>query len=265
LNEMKFAVQEDKVPGSSLPDKLRRLETYGYDGIELWGRDGLRESIGSIDDWLSTSKVKISTICSGYSGDLLAADRESRERAILGIEERLGWASQLGAVGLITVPTFGGPKLSDLSPLFPSMKELETRLLVEEVKRLSKSAEDKGAYLILEPINRYETHFMNRLEQAVAICREIGSEKVAVMADYFHMNIEESKIEESIGQFSDFIVHLHLADSNRVQPGYGHTDFSSLAVLERKGFKHYGALECSILGNPETELPRTLAYLKKHL
>ena len=262
---MKFAVQEDKVPGESFSDKLQKLDSYGYDGIELWGKESMGNTLAKMKDDLSTSRVKASTICSGYPGDLLGAEKDLRDRAIRGMKDRLRWASELGAVGVITVATFGGPKVSDVSPLFPTVKDLERKLFIEELKELAKTAQDVGAYIILEPINRYETHFMNRLEEGVSICKAVGSEWIRIMGDYFHMNIEEDRIERSIREYSDFIVHIHLADSNRILPGYGHTDFSSLAILDNAGYKYYAALECAVPGDPNDELPKSLAYLKKYL
>jgi len=259
---MKLAVQENLVDGSSPQEKVERLEKYGYDGMEVWGRD-VAQRMGELKAALSTSRVKVSTICAGYEGDLLGADRATREKAMQGVRERLRTAAELGAVGLITVPTFGVPKIPDLAPWMPDVQEVEQRILVEECRLLGRYAEDVGAYLILEPLNRYETHFMRRLEQAVAVCKEVGLEHVKVMADFFHMNIEEPSIASSLDAALDYVVHIHLADSNRVLPGYGHTDFAvPFRVLKGRGYKHFMALECHVPGPPGVELPKCARHLR---
>jgi len=260
---MKLSVQENMVPGDTLSAKLRNIEKYGYEGVEVWGAD-LPRRVEEIKSGLSASKVKLSTVCAGYPGDLLGADRKTRENAIEGIKERLKISADLGAVGIVTVPTFGEPKISDLYPWRRDIQEVEKEILIEECRILGKCADDVGAHVILEPLNRYETHFMRRLEQAVEVCKAVGREHVKIMADFFHMSIEESNIPSSLEKAADFVVHIHLADSNRLLPGYGHTDFKSgFTALKKAGYKHFMALECGVRGDPEIELPKCAKYLKK--
>jgi sugar phosphate isomerase/epimerase len=141
--------------------------------------------------------------------------------------------------------------------------QLEKNVLIEEFKILGKDADNLGVYLILEPINRYETHFINRLEQAVEIVEAVGREHVQVMADFFHMSIEEANIASSVEAASKHIVHIHLADSNRLLPGHGHTDFrKSFQVLKKAGFKNYMALECGVPGDPNETLPKCASFLR---
>jgi sugar phosphate isomerase/epimerase len=261
---MKLALQENLVPEKDLREKLGKIEQYGFEGIELWGRNELGNRMKEIKDAISTSKVKVSTICSGYSGDLLGAERKVREEAMEGVKQRLAWAAELGATGVIVVPTFGGPKICDLSPVYSSVDEFEKKLLVEECKILGKYAGDVGSFVLLEPLNRYETHLLRRLEDAVNICKEVRLDHVKIMADFFHMNIEERIIPESIEASGEYIAHVHLADSTRELPGYGHTDFKGgFSALKKIGYKRYMALECSIPGPPELELPKCAKYLKK--
>jgi len=260
---LKLAVQENLVPGDTFSEKLQNAEKHGFEGVEVWGSDIL-EREKDVKASLSTSKVELSTVCAGYPGDLLGADRKAREIAIEGIKERLKVCAELGAVGIVTVPTFGEPKISDLYPWRTDAHEVEKQILIEECKILGKYADDVGAHVILEPLNRYETHFMRRLQQAVEVCEAVRREHVKIMADFFHMSIEEADIPSSLEKASDFIVHVHLADSNRLLPGYGHTDFKSgFAVLKRKGYKYFMALECGIPGDPKIDLPKCAKYLKQ--
>jgi len=259
---MKLAIQENIVPGKTLSEKIWKIEEYGFEGIEVWGSD-LPQRLNEIKDALSTTKIKLSTVCSGYGGDLLGADRKSREIAIRDIKERLGMCAELGGVGVITVPTFGGPKIPDLYPWRSDVRDVERMILVEELKVLGEYADDVGAYILLEPLNRYETHLINRLEQAVEVCRVVGKEHVKIMADFFHMNIEEADIAGSIKAANGYIIHVHLADSNRLLPGYGHIDFKSgFNALRKIGYRNFMALECEIPGDPDAELPRCVRYLK---
>ena len=109
-------------------------------------------------------------------------------------------------------------------------------------------------------------HFLKILDDAVGICKQINSPNVQIMADFFHMSIEEQDIAESIEKAGSYIRHVHLADSTRLLPGCGHTDFQSgFAALKSVGFLDYMALECGIRGAAEEELPKSVRYMKQWL
>ena len=265
MKPVKLAIQENLLPGETFSEKLSNAEKFGFEGVEVWGRK-LPERAEEIRKSIETSKLRISTICSGYPGDLLGAESSERKTAIEGIKKLLKICAELRGVGVITVPTFREPKIPDLYPWQPDVKEIEKQILIEECKILGRYAEDVGSYVILEPINRYETHFMNTLRQAIEICKTVNMEKVKMMADFFHMNIEEADISESLKEASEYLVHIHLADSNRMLPGYGHTDFEGpLKVLKGIGYKKFMALECRVPGNPFKTIPESVKYLRKFM
>jgi len=196
----------------------------------------------------------------------LGPSRKERETAIEGLKEKLKICAELGGVGVIVVPTFREPKIPDLYPWCPDVKEIEKQILIEECKIVGKYADDIGAYVLLEPLNRYETHFINRLQQAIEICEAAGKEHVKIMGDLFHMSLEEADMPSSLEKAADYIRHIHLADSNRLPPGQGHTDFkSAFKALEKVRYKNFMALECRILGDPHEELPKSVRYLKRFI
>jgi len=257
-----FSIQENLLPGDNLEKKFDNARKLGFDAVEIWGHN-IEKRVNEVKSVKDSIGIKISTICSGYPGDLLSLDRSAREQAIKGIKIRLSMAAELDAVGVIVVPTFGGPKLPDLYPLFRDIRDLERKLLIEELKILGRHADNVGAYILIEPLNRYETHFVNRLEQAASICDEVGFEHVKIMGDFFHMNIEEANISESLRKYAEYIKHIHLADSNRLPPGYGHIDFkSAFEVLKEVGYRYYLALECAVPEPKFEVLKKTLSFLR---
>lgn len=259
---MKLVAREEMIPGKNLKEKFTNLEKYGFEGIEFWG-EGIVEREKEIIKVSSQSSVKVSTICARYEGCLLSDKKEEREKAIKDIETLLKVAGNIGAVGLIVVPIKGPPRLPDLSP-WMEIKELEKKMLIEILVIIGKTAEDVGSICLLEPLNRYETHLINRLKEGVEICNEVGSFGVKIMADFFHMNIEERKIDEAIKEADSFIYHIHLADSTRLLPGYGHIDFKSgFAALNEIGYDKYMGLECGVPGKPEKDLPKCVKYLRE--
>lgn len=261
---MRLAVRDSYVPGTSFVERLERIEDYGFMGVEVRGVEILEKFV-EIREALPSSKVKFSTVC-GSPGDLLGGDRKTREMAMNNVKERLEVCAKLGGVGVIVVPTFGGSKIQDLFPWRSDIQEIEMNILIEELKILGKVADDLEVFVILEPLNRYETHFIKRLEQAVDVCETVNIEHVKTMGDFFHMSIEESSIQGSLELAFDYLVHIHLADSNRLLPGQGHINFKpSFELLRKNGYNNYLALECGITGNPDLELPKCVSYLKKLL
>ncbi len=83
------------------------------------------------------------------------------------------------------------------------------------------------------------------------------------MPDFFHMNVEGSNIVASLVAAARHIGHVHLADSNRLLPRLGHTDFAAgFAALKHSGYDGALAIECRVTGNPVVELPRALDFLR---
>ena len=107
---------------------------------------------------------------------------------------------------------------------------------------------------------------LNRVEQAVELCEAIGRPSIKVMGDLFHMNIEEDDLDEAIRQANGHMAHVHLADSNRLQPGAGHTDFAgAFGALRDIGFDGYMAMECGIRGNAREILPEVARHLRSRM
>jgi sugar phosphate isomerase/epimerase len=257
---MKWAAQENLVPGASFAEKAHRLAQLGYEGIELRG-DDLTSRVEEVQRGLLASGLKATCVCGGFKHGLLFPQREEREASMRQIEALLRAAGEIGAQGVIVVPIFGGPQVPDLSPLHTA-PQLEEELLVLQLERLARYARSCGTQVILEPLNRYETHLLNRVEQAVAVVRRVGEQHLTVLADVFHMAIEEADLAATIRAHGASIGYVHLADSNRQVPGLGHTDFRAVfAALRDVDYAGWMSLECGV-PDGERSLRETLAWMK---
>jgi sugar phosphate isomerase/epimerase len=261
---MKLAVQDGLLPGRCLREKLDNAAAYGFEGVEIGGW-ALLNAFDDAARALEGHPVKLSTICSGYGGSLVDASKAERDRAVTDMARLLEAGGKLGAVGLICVPCFGAPKLPDLSP-WRTAESLELDLVVDLLGPLADVAHKNKCLLLIEPLNRYETHLLKRLRDAVKVVKRVGRKGVAIMADLFHMNIEEDDIPRAILDAGKHIHHVHLADSQRWQPGTGLTDFrAAFKALKQVGFKDFMALECGIRGNRAKALRDCAAFLKKQM
>ena len=136
-------------------------------------------------------------------------------------------------------------------------------MLLEALEELGEHADKQGALVLLEPLNRYEDHMLNRLDQALELSRNVGRDSVKVMGDLFHMNIEEDDPGESIRRAQGYLAHVHLADSNRAHPGAGHTDFVPIfGALHDIEFDGYLAMECAVRGGAKTVLPQVVRSMR---
>lgn len=262
---MKLACQEGLAVGATLEEKLDSLAQAGYEGIEFGG-SGLAERVEAILKATDAHTVKPSTICAGFRGCPLDADKKERDKASQDIHDLLRVAGDLGMVGLIMVPIFGPPRLPDLSP-FATAVQLEKDLTYKLMDDWGTTAQKAGTLLLLEPLNRYETHLIKTLQDGVDVCEKVGNPGVKIMADFFHMSIEEANMPDAIRRAGPHIAHVHLADSNRLLPGLGHTDFKTgFAALRDIGYSDYMALEC---GNPDTDrqagLTKSAQYIKAQM
>ena len=261
---MKLAAQESLVPGESFAEKLANLAAYGFDGVELNGRD-LRPRLPEIKAALADSSVKASTICGGLRNLWIVPEREKREETVNAARDLLQCAAEVGAAGIIFVPLFGRPQVPDLSPL-TTVAQLQRDLLVAVLRPLAREAADLGVTLILEPLNRYEARFPQDLAEGASICAEVDSPGLRLMGDFFHMSIEEADIAASLRQAAPHLVHIHLADSNRHTPGLGHTAFvEPFRALAEIGYSGYGALECRVPEPRDESLRATVAFLRAQL
>ena len=258
---MLLAVSENMIPGAGYLEKLRFLRGHGYDGIELFPDTAALETVELKQAMAETD------ICApsmrGRTRNLLSADPAARQDQIEDLKGVCGLAEEFGVGAVIIVPVFGGPRVPDLAP-WRSAVELEEALLESILPKIGSIAADHGVTLVMEPLNRYETHFLNTLTHGAALCQRAGHPNVRVMADFFHMHIEEADIAASLAANLPFVSHVHLADSNRDLPGCGHTDFApAFRVLKQSGYSGAFALECPRQGTADFGFKECAAYLRR--
>jgi len=259
---VKLSCQEQLLPGDDVLEKWEFAASAGFDGIELRGMD---DWSGRLDDLRAARDrgVVFSSVCvisDRFIGDL---DADRRREAVEHMKQLLSGIAELGGKGAITPAAFG--LTSTALPPFetPRTPDEDRRVLLDALEELGEHADREGALVLLEPLNRYEDHMLNRLDQAVELSKAVGRDSVKAMGDLFHMNIEEDDPGESIRRADVYLAHVHLADSNRAHPGAGHLDFApAFSALRDIGFDGYLAMECGIRGEARTVLPQVARYLR---
>ena len=119
-----------------------------------------------------------------------------------------------------------------------------------------------GVTMLLEPINRYETNFVNSLKDALTLLKDINASSVKLLLDTYHMNIEETDIVAAVLAAGPKLGYLHVADNNRLAPGQGHINFPAiLSSLHEIGYTGFVSAEILPLPDDLTALGQTSQYL----
>jgi len=239
-----------------LPEAFATAAAIGFDAVELFlpGPDFVTvDEVKSLADRHGLAVAAIGTgagwLRNGFS--LTDPSAEKRTAALEFVFSMIDFGGQLGAPAIL-----GSMQGRSSGP--ESLDHLATGL-----RRCAERAAKHGIPFIYEPLNRYETNLFNRLSDSAEFLELHDLTNVVLLADLFHMNIEESDIPAAIRAAGKHIGHVHFADSNRQAMGFGHTDAGSvIAALREIGYSGYLSAEILPLPDPETAARQTIASLR---
>lgn len=250
---MKLATQDKPFFPGDIHEKFRFAKKLGFDAFEIDGKL-LVDKLDEVKKAISETGLTVSTACGGYEGWIGDFDEQKRKNGVREICQILRCLAEVGGQGIV-VPAAWGMFSKRLPPLVPPRSDQEdVDVLLASLEEINQVAKETGTFLYLEPLNRYEDHMLNTLSDAVEVIRRGSLSNVKVIADFFHMNIEEADIYRSIIETKEFIGHVHLADSHRYQPGDGHLDFQTgFNALKEMNYQGYYAFECRVRGEDELQ------------
>lgn len=228
----KLAIQECLLPGNSVSENVHHAAQLGLQGIEFRA-DNLDERLPEIAAALEGSAFAACGLNMGWRDGCLSADPATRYRAADALREALACALDLGAEYLTFVPQCGKSDLPDLTP-YASAHELQRELLIWLLRGFSDLADVMECKLAMQPVNRYETSFITRLDQAARFRQQLDSHPmITTAANLYHMSLEERDLLESLRAHGDDISVIYLADNNRRLPGQGLLPFAAIGEILR--------------------------------
>jgi len=253
--KLSVAVAKSGAPASAFvvwrgfDESVPKAAALGYHGIEL--------ALASADDieptklyrLLDKYDMDVSCISTGQvfavkGLQFTSTDPEIRQKALETFIALISLAKDFG-------------KMINVGRVRGCIEKNQTRedaesLFLDVMKRICDEAAKQDIVILIEPVNRYETNFINTLYEGAEIIRKVGYDNLKIMADTFHMNIEEVKIGKSIVDNGQFINYIHFADSNRLAPGQGHMNFNEIfSSLKTIGFNGWASIE--ILPKPDAD------------
>lgn len=225
--------------GEDIATSIDRVARFGYDAIEIVGEPDEIDP-KRVRELTRDAGIEVSSICSIYTPerDLVHPDEDVRRAAVQYVKDVADFASEMECPTIIVHPT----ACMKTAPLADAGQEWDWA--VANIRAAGEYAAGRGVSLSLECWNRYETYFLNRLEQAVRLWKETGLSNGGVQGDTFHMNLEEVSIADAFREAGPYLQHVHLADSNRAAPGAGHIDFRPIMqALAETGYDGYYSFE----------------------
>jgi D-psicose/D-tagatose/L-ribulose 3-epimerase len=224
---MKFGVNTFLWTGNFGPehfDLLPKIKANGFDGIEV--------ALIRPADFKATEIRKAAqknglecTVCSVLPGELslISPDAQVRSKTVAHMSECFEACAEAGA------KLIAGPLYSPVGYL-PGRRrtEDEWKNAVDGYKQLGPVLAANGVTACIEPLNRFETYFLNTTEDAVKLCAEIDHPNVGILWDTFHANIEEKDPAKALRTTGRFLKHVHTCENDRGTPGSGHVDWKGV-------------------------------------
>lgn len=211
------------------------VKAIGYDWIEvpLESLDDLDYARGAAiirDNGLGVSACA----AIGPDRDLIHPDEAIRANGMAYVKGAIVATQALGATNLI------GPMYSAVGRTWqqtPEERAHDLDLLVHNLRELAQFAADHGVVLCLEPLNRFETSFINLAEQMIEVIDRVDRPACQIMLDTFHMNIEERSLGAAIRSVGPRLRHVHTCENDRGAPGSGHVPWTEVAqALQEIGY-----------------------------
>ena len=219
---------------------LGQVKRWGFDGIEIarFAFEGFpAREIGQAarDEGLEV------TFCSALTGgmSLVSGDAAVRRQALDFIKQGVDTAREIGS------PVFVGPYCAPVGQL-PGRRpdEAEWSRAAEGLREAAAHAEAAGVRIANEPLNRFETYFLNTMERARELCEAVGSPAHGILFDTFHANIEERSFGAALRACGAHLAHVHACENDRGAPGSGHVGWAeTFAALKEMNYGGWVVIE----------------------
>jgi len=206
---------------------FKTFKKWGFDAVEIPVEDPSHIDPVVVRQELDKLGLTCSSVCAcmGPGRDLRGTPDEQKT-ALDYCKTLIDQMLVLGCPSLIG-PVYSVVGKADA--VEPARQKAEWALVVGNIKELAKYAEQKGVQICIEPLNRFETDFLNTCDQGLRLLKAVGSKAVKLHLDTFHMNIEEKNQAAAIRKAGRALAHFHACGCDRGTPGNDHIDWKPIA------------------------------------
>jgi sugar phosphate isomerase/epimerase len=244
-----------------LAQAFAKAARLGFDAVEIFASSPEAVLEDTLRPLLERHRLTLAALGTGagwvvHKLTLTHPDAAHRARAVAFVRSLIAAGAGFGAP--VIVGSMQGRWGDGLS------REVALEYLRHALNELGEHARGKGVPLLFEPLNRYETNLVNTLADGVYLLRSLQTKNVKLLADLFHMNIEEADVAGALREAGADVGHVHLADSNRRPAGNGHTDFGGVAAALRQiDYQGYLSAECLAYPDPDAAAETTINAFRR--
>jgi D-psicose/D-tagatose/L-ribulose 3-epimerase len=211
---------------------FKKFKKWGFDSVELLIEDPRHIQPELVRRQLDRNGLACGSVAAGLGADRdLRGSLESQRRGIKFL------CALLDLMGPLGCPALVGPVYSyagRAGAATPAERRKQWRTVVKNLKIVAAYAEARGKIVCVEPLNRFESDFLNTAEQGLQLIRDVNSPALKLHLDTFHANIEEKHLDRAILQAGRHLAHLHVCGADRGTPGNDHIDWLAMAAALKK-------------------------------
>jgi sugar phosphate isomerase/epimerase len=235
---------------AGLEDACRRASQLGFDAIEIFPPHADAIAASDVTPLLEKYRLKLAAVGTGAGWvreqlALTSSDESVRRRATEFVRQIIDAAGRLGAPAIIG--SMQGRAAT------PEQRPATLTLLGQALVELAEyAAREYSQPLLIEPLNRYETNLLNEVGDSAKWLGTLPTKNLRILADLFHMNIEEADMSEALRDAGPLLGHVHFADSNRRAVGMGHAPIAE-AIATLQALDYRGYLSAEIFPRPDSD------------
>jgi len=240
----------------------QKAKDLGFDSIEIFAPSATAVDPEQLKQLLAQHDLRLAAVGTGagmvkHGLSLTSPEPEQRSQAKAFVRAIIDFGGPHGAPAIIG--SMQGKWGSELS------RDAALDLLRESLNDLGEYASKYNIPLIYEPLNRYETNLITTIAEGVKLIKSLSTDNVKLLADLFHMNIEETNLADAIRAGKGHIGHVHFVDSNRRAAGMGHIDYGLIAAaLKEIGYHQYVSAEAFPYPDPDAAAAQTIAVYNEY-
>ena len=245
-----------------LPAACKKAAELGFDAVEIFAPSSTAVDAGELRQLLERHRLQLAAVGTGagmviHGLSLTDPDAEQRQLATDFVRRMIDFGGPFQAPAIIG--SMQGKWGGELD------REAALGLLRDALNDLGQHADAHDVPLIYEPLNRYETNLINTVADGVTLLKSLSTDNVKLLADLFHMQIEEANLADAIRTGAGSIGHVHFVDSNRKAAGLGHMDFGPIiSALKETGYGGYLSAEAFPIPDSDTAATKTIEAFQKY-
>jgi D-psicose/D-tagatose/L-ribulose 3-epimerase len=205
---------------------LEKFSRWGFDSVELALEEPSHVDARAFRKALADNNIVCGSVCAALGpGRDLRGSKEEQQASMDYMKGVIDFMAEAGAPVLVG-PLYSAVGRAEAVERDEYRKQWDT--VVGHLQKLSEYAAARNVRLAIEPLNRYETDFINTCSQVLDLVRDIGHDSAGILLDSYHMNIEEKNSAKAIKAAGAKLFHFHACGCDRGTPGNDHINWDEI-------------------------------------